>query len=280
MMYFHSIFYVSRQQHKWHQEKLAGGTLPSINKKQTDCRVVTTDNMRIEPYIRVAKKRVLNTIWKYWYRGNQVVCLVCDWQGEKFISGRCPSCDSLPRTRLISYLLKSLNVDLNKKSVLHIAPNMQEYNIIRSKYQTAIYDRLDLTSRPIMNLIQDLTKLDIVDETYDFIISWHVMEHIPEDTKAIKEMYRVLKPGAELLLSVPIHPIGRTLTYEDKTLSASRYLEVHGHHDHCRSCGLDYYQKFELAGFRTTTIEVKDYGLPEINRYGLKPGHVAWLFKK
>jgi len=236
--------------------------------------------MRIKSYYHNAKKRILNTIRKYRYRGNDVVCLVCDWHGKRFFSGRCPSCDSLPRTRLISYLLKTLSFDLNKKKVLHVAPNVQEYTILKSKYEMAVYDRINLIPRKTINLVQDLTKLDLANEIYDFIINWHVMEHIPEDVKAIKEMYRVLKAGGELLLSVPIYPIGRELTFEDKDLPVSRYQEVHGHHDHYRSCGLDYYKRFESAGFRTTTIEVGNYNLPEINRYGLKPGHVAWLFKK
>ncbi len=236
--------------------------------------------MRIKSYYNFVKKKISNKILKFWFKGNNVVCLVCDWHGRKFILGRCPSCDSLPRTRLISYLFETLNIDLNNKTVLHVAPNVQEYEIVKSNYKMAVYDRLDLYPRKIMNLVQDLTKLDIASETYDFIVNWHVMEHIPEDGKAINEMYRVLKPGAGLLLSVPIHPIGRELTYEDKNLPASGFLEVHGHPEHCRSCGLDYYKRFESAGFRTTTIAVKNYSLFETNRYGLKPGHVVWLFKK
>lgn len=106
------------------------------------------------------------------------------------------------------------------------------------------------------------------------------MEHIPNDRQAIKEMYRVSKNKASLLISVPIYPPFREKTYEDHSIERERYSEVHGHDDHCRSCGLDYNIRFEEVGFKSRTLEVRYLDQKDIEHYGLSTGHICWLFTK
>lgn len=107
-----------------------------------------------------------------------------------------------------------------------------------------------------------------------------MLEHIPNDRAVIAEMYRILKPGGKALVSVPIHPHMSPVTFEDPHMDRKKYKEVHGNEDHVRSCGLDYYVRFEEVGFRTETLMVKD--LPELNRKRLclSEYHVVWLFVK
>ena len=118
------------------------------------------------------------------------------------------------------------------------------------------------------------------DNIYDLAIAWHVFEHIPADKKAISEIYRLLKPNGKFLISVPIYPVGSKVTYEDSTIEYENFEEVHGHYDHCRSCGLDYYLRFETVGFNTNTLHVKDLDKSQINYFGLKEDHVVWCFTK
>jgi SAM-dependent methyltransferase len=51
--------------------------------------------------------------------------------------------------------------------------------------------------------VADLTKLPFADQAFDVVICSEVLEHIPEDTKAIREVMRILKPGELLVVSVP-----------------------------------------------------------------------------
>ncbi len=46
----------------------------------------------------------------------------------------------------------------------------------------------------------DIIQTGMEDNTFDFAISRLVLEHLPDPTKAIKEIYRILKPGGKVIL--------------------------------------------------------------------------------
>lgn len=215
------------------------------------------------------------------YKGNNVICEICGWKGKTFFDQKCPKCNSLPRTRLVPFSLQYFNLHNDNPKILHIAPNINEFNYIKSKITPILnYDRLNIREVPHINLVQDLTKTDLEDNLYDVVLAWHVLEHILEDKKAINEAYRILKPNGSFLISVPIYPIGNKITYEDSKIPYSDYERVHGHYDHCRSCGLDYYKRFEKYGFKTKTLAVKNLNQDKIDNFGLRPDHVVWCFTK
>lgn len=51
--------------------------------------------------------------------------------------------------------------------------------------------------------VGDATRLPFPDGTFDKIIASEVMEHIPDDTSALDELARVLKPGGTIAVTVP-----------------------------------------------------------------------------
>ena len=235
---------------------------------------------RPDAYAKVACLKVINLMRSKIYKGNAVVCDICKWKGKQFFKGKCPNCNSLPRTRLIPFSLRHFKIIEGELKILHIAPNLNEYHYILNNF-VAIkkYDRLNIKRVfPHINLVQDITKSDIKDETYDLVIVWHVFEHIVEDVSAALEIYRILKPNGNLLMSVPIYPVRSETTFEDSSIKYEDYEEIHGHDDHCRSCGLDYYKRFETVGFNTKTL--MNYSENEIKQFGLSKNHVAWCFNK
>lgn len=231
-------------------------------------------------YIKAVNQKIINWYNVYHLKGRNVKCELCNWDGERFLDNRCPKCRSLARTRLIPFSINYFQLNLNKTKILHIAPNISEYKYVLNNIKFEIYDRLNIVSASHVNLIQDLTNMNINSNFYDQIIAWHVLEHIPNDGDAIKEMFRVLKKGGKLLLSVPIYPKNNPKTIEIPNLPKKQYEEVHGHDDHCRSCGLDYFSRFEAVGFKTKTLKVLDIDKAEIKRFGLSPSHVVWCFTK
>ena len=234
-----------------------------------------------KPYILAGSKKVKNCLRKYFYRGNTVICEICNWKGNRFFDGKCPNCNSLPRTRLVPFSLKHFDLIGANPRILHIAPNKNEYNYIgKNVTQLSNYDRLNIRPIAHINIVQDLTKTNLENNSYDLAIAWHVLEHIPEDIKAITEVYRLLKPNGKFLISVPIYPIGNLKTYEDSKIAYKDYGKIHGHHDHCRSCGLDYYERFEAIGFKTQALYVKKIEKSKIDLLGLSENHVVWCFSK
>ena len=94
------------------------------------------------------------------------------------------------------------------------------------------------------------------DNFFDFILCNHVLEHIVDDTKAMKELYRVLKRKGIAILQVPIN-VGRDKTFEDNNITTKKErIEKFGQYDHVREYGLDYYKKLESIGF---SVEKNNY---------------------
>ncbi|MDG2357546.1 MAG: class I SAM-dependent methyltransferase [Polaribacter sp.] len=237
---------------------------------------------KMTEYFKAAKRILIDKFNQYYFSGSLVKCEMCNWEGSKFPSNnRCPKCRSLARTRLIPFSIKYFNTNSSIGNILHIAPNLSEYNFVKKNLEYTNYDRLNISGKAKhINVIQDLTKMNITSGTYNQIIAWHVLEHIQDDQKAIREMYRVLKKGGELLLSVPIYPKNNHKTIEIPGLPRKKYKEVHGHFDHCRSCGLDYFKRFEREGFKTKTLNVSELDYSQIKKYGLSDSHTVWNFTK
>ncbi len=116
----------------------------------------------------------------------------------------------------------------------------------------------------------DLLDIDYPDAHFDFVLCNHVLEHIPDDGKAMTEMYRVLRPGGTLLVTVPINE-SLEQTYENPDVTDARQREEHfGQWDHVRYYGMDIADRLRAVGF---AVSMERYGeafeTEEYRRYGL-----------
>jgi SAM-dependent methyltransferase len=166
----------------------------------------------------------------------------------------CPGTLSLERHRLLwLYLERETNFINNAIKVLHVAPEQVFYQKFKT-FSHWEYTTTDLHS-PLAEIKADLCELPFQDNYYDLILCNHVLEHIPEDQKAMQEMYRVLKPGGTLIAQVPLEE-NRTQTFEDNSITdkATR-TEIFGQYDHVRIYGTDYYTRLESVGFDSHAID-------------------------
>lgn len=231
---------------------------------------------------RTARRAAAARAWlrrraaEFLYRGDRVACELCGWRGRAFPAKRCPRCGSLARHRLVPYAARHLGAEVAGRAVLHVGANREEARWVRSA-GPRLYARFDLVRQPATNVVGDVQEQPIGTGTVDLALIWHVLEHVPEDRRAIRELYRVLRPGGSVLVSVPIYPPGRAHTHEDPTVPRDRLEAVFGHEDHVRACGLDYADRFRDAGFEVRTLAVAEEDPAEVERYALSPSHVAWL---
>jgi len=118
--------------------------------------------------------------------------------------------------------------------------------------------------------VVDVTSLRYADESFDLILCNHVLEHVPDDLKAMVEMRRVLKPGGIALLSVPI-ALTLEQTYEDPSaVSEEDRLRVFGQEDHCRIYGKDFEHRLRKAGFQVAVHDPLDiFGLEAVRKCAL-----------
>jgi SAM-dependent methyltransferase len=126
----------------------------------------------------------------------------------------------------------------------------------------------------------DVTDLQLSDESFDFVLCVHVLEHVPDDRKAISELYRVLRPGGTALLQVP--PSALEVTLEDPSVIEPTDRErVFGQYDHVRICGTDYGLRLEEPGFQVRLVDYVAELAPEAReRFDLHLGEPFYVCEK
>ena len=192
-----------------------------------------------------------------------------------------PGTFSLERHRLFWLYLTNETSFFSAENlrVLHFAPEQAFLKRFR-KLKNIKYTTTDLNS-PIADVKADICDLPFDDNSYDFIICNHVLEHIPDDTKAMQEIFRVLAPGGTAILQVP-YDRTRVETFEDDSISDRKErAKIFGQYDHVRVYGMDYFDKLSEVGFK---VEGVDYTAKlseeEIERYRLPKGELVPVCRK
>jgi SAM-dependent methyltransferase len=187
-----------------------------------------------------------------------------------------PSTLSLERHRLLWLFLKNETdffTAVTKKKVLHFAPEQAFYSLFRNQ-KNIDYTTTDLLS-PLADVKADICNLPFEDNQYDVILCNHVLEHIPDDTKAMEELYRVLKPGGIGIFQVP-QDLNRETTFSDDSITNPKErAAIFGQYDHVRIYGHDYFDKLRTIGFKVVEENYTDKITPElVEKYGLAKGEI------
>lgn len=191
-----------------------------------------------------------------------------------------PGTLSLERHRLCwLYLQRETNLFDTPQKVLHFAPEQAFLKRFR-KMTHLDYTTTDLNS-PIADVKADICNLPFGDNSYDFIICNHVLEHIPDDIKAMSELFRVLTPGGTAILQVP-YDRNREESFEDNSISDPKErAKIFGQYDHVRIYGMDYFKKLSSVGFQVDAVDyTSSFHLSEIEKYRLPQGELIPVCKK
>lgn len=229
-------------------------------------------------------------------KGDNVECPICEKTFITFLpfgnstslirlNAMCPNCFSVERTRIF---WKFLSVDSgffnSNKKVLHVAPELKLFHKFSSNPLIDYYAIDKFTegyTRPKGTVNMDITDIKYPDNTFDFILCSHVLEHVPNDILAISELFRVMKYGGWGILQVPIE-MEREKTYEDDSItSPEERIKVFGQYDHVRIYGKDYIDRLKSSGFK---VELNEYAkkVSKIDkiRYGFGSGETLFIVKK
>lgn len=203
-------------------------------------------------------------------KGDTVHCVCCAGSFITFLpyglikraNALCPGCGSLERHRLHWHFIvnrANLLTDRGKLKLLHIAPEDVFYKKFKDNpnieyIPAAKFGEGYLDEYPEHTINMDITDIQLADETFDVIYCSHVLEHVPDDMAAMKELFRVLKPGGWAMLQVPLDT-NRQHTYEDfSIIDPSEREKAFGQYDHVRVYGLDYGSRLKSAGFNVRQI--------------------------
>lgn len=205
-------------------------------------------------------------IWKLAYPfflGNTYYCNCCGKSFRKFYSkgfikrpnAQCPYCWSLERVRLLDlYLTHELNIYNSRNiSILHFAPE----NALFKKFSKLDIEYVDADINPAnARYIVDITNIGYQDDYFDIIICSHVLGHVLDESKAIKELHRVLKNDGTALIMTLLNQNQET-TYENPDFTSPEdRLKYYGEPDLCRIHGADFHERLARQGF---VVEQIDY---------------------
>lgn len=241
-----------------------------------------------------------------WPVGAACLCCVCGRQVQRFLPYRdglagmpevvveadiigsdvehfeCPACGCHDRERHLYLYLQAtrLLAAMHDARVLHFAPEAHLQRLIASAVP-AEYVRADLNPSRAGVRRLDLTAIDQPPDRFDFVIANHVLEHVADDTQALKEILRVLKPGGRAILQTPF-AARRAMKFEDpRLIDPCARLHAYGQEDHRRLYGVDFVDYVCGAGF-VSQVAAHTVLLPEVDssRSGVNPREPLLLFAK
>ena len=222
------------------------------------------------------------------YAGRGSECPVCGARYRRFLpygyvtpraNALCPRCLALERHRLMwLYLVRETDFFTARPRVLHVAPE----RCFIKRFERALGDRYvtaDLES-PLAKVKMDIQRIPFPDDSFDVIFCNHILEHVEDDRLALREMFRVMRPGGWGILLSPVN-YEREVTYEDPSITDEAGRErAFGQKDHVRDYGRDYPDRLAEAGFSVESIDYAATLTPEeVARYALRH-EIVYLVRK
>jgi len=193
--------------------------------------------------IRLAKRIDLLMFKFHNLKKEKFECPVCDYAGP-FMDfapptgirkhAKCPNCNALERHRIQFLVVNDVLKDRNTAhlKILHFAPEPFFREFFSKRFGQ--YECADLDMEGVNHNV-DIQQLPFSDESYDFVFASHVLEHIPNDEKAISEIHRILRPNGIAIIPVPIFT-EKTIEYPEPNPNEAY---------HIRAPGMDYFERYQ-----------------------------------
>lgn len=174
----------------------------------------------------------------------------------------CPNCGSIDRYRLIYLYLQTLH--LNGLSILHIAPEKQIRNILRTT--SSINYKISTYPYVYGNYCYNIEHMpQCKSNSYDLILCNHVLEHVANLPAAIMELTRVINTDGQVIVSFPFSLTHQTIEDATEQLTGTQRVEIFGQEDHKRLFGYDYKDYFipyaRVSEFIPTHKQIEELSL-------------------
>jgi SAM-dependent methyltransferase len=205
------------------------------------------------------------------------ICNVCGYKGGYFVNltnfdhiswnASCPKCDSRPRHRGLYVFYQKWIADHKPQSIIHYAPEPIFYPMLKP---IPVYKTTDLFLEDVDFPKVDVQNSGFAEGSYDLILNNHVIEHVPDDESAFKDLYKILKPGGTALITIPGN-FKRQETIYFKDLS---------NNGHYRDYGLDVLARLKNIFDEAYTVSLYDFEPTENPKMGLRENDIVFVCKK
>jgi SAM-dependent methyltransferase len=197
------------------------------------------------PYVKRAHRTLLR-------HPARVACPVCGWSGVRFRASRkprrpnrlCPQCGSTERYRALELHLAERGRVPAGTRLLEIAP----VGTVRPTVERLGYEYHSLDLKSAVALVHgDLCALPFADASFDVVVCFHVLEHVPADLVAVEELARIVGTEGEVIVVVP-RDRALDATFEDPNADPADYERLYGQSDHVRMYGEDVTRRWSVTG--------------------------------
>lgn len=168
----------------------------------------------------------------------------------------CPVCRSLPRHRIQAIWFRDHKECMHAADILYFSPGKCEKLWMKRNKVSCV--TADLYKKDV-DLTLDIQKTNLPDDSYDVIVCNHVLEHVDDFRVALKEMYRILRPGGSFICSFPMDPNVELLDEDPSVQSREERIRRFGQSDHKRVFGMKADRFLTEAGFEVERIDGKDF---------------------
>lgn len=194
---------------------------------------------------------------------------------------QCPICYSLERHRAVFLFFNKKELIKENIKLLHFAPEKVFFDYFNKC--NLDYWPVDLFMKDNIRERVDMQNIPYEDNSFDLIFNSHVLEHVPDDFKALNELYRVLKPEQEGGCMVVMIPQSRKeATFENKEYNTPELrLKHYGQSNHLRIYGKDFKKRLESVNFKVEEYEPKDITEEDlVKKYSIQNEKIFFCTKK
>lgn len=196
----------------------------------------------------------------------------------------CSNCKANDRDRLYAMYFRKEFAKLDKAKkyrFIDFAPETGSLaNYIKSQ-PFLDYRSADLFMPNVDDTV-DLQDMKIyADNSVDYFICSHMLEHVPDDRKAMSELYRILKPGGKGIAMVPID-LARTDVFEDPNITNENdRWKYFGQNDHVRLYSKQgFLQRLKDTGFKIQELDKNYFGAEAFSKAGIYHRSVLYIVEK
>ena len=220
------------------------------------------------------------------YVGRGKECPMCGCRRRKFLpygyveqrdNALCPNCLSLERHRLLwLYLERETDLLTARPRLLHAAPEVALMRKFKKLYKDSPqqYVTADLES-PLADMHFDIQQIPLADGEFDVVICNHIMEHVEDDLRAMRELCRILRPGGWGIILSPVDLARETTFEDDSIIDPDERTRIFGQYDHRRIYGRDYADRLAAAGFDVEEWDYRaEFSKAEQELYALPEDHI------
>lgn len=135
---------------------------------------------------------------------------------DSMLGVRCVLCGAAPIATSIASVLARYEPDFKKKAIYELSARGAFFEFLKRNVTNLVFSEYldDVQPGSISNgvMCQDVQHLTFNDAEFDICTSTEVFEHVPDDVKGFKEIYRVLKQGGMFIFTIPLHAEEKTVT--------------------------------------------------------------------